>query len=341
MAKQKQRESKSDSFWLLEEEQLMPKSRRRPGSKKRHGNRLFDPRTEIAKWFQEIGVNPERDLRYKVLYHYTSTAGALGILESQKFWATAHDCTNDKGELVSANATILDSVQKLRAKASGLPARVLSLFLQNYEKEMIARIRTAYLCCFSIPRDDPSQWQRYGGDGKGVCLGLRIINEPGPESDQTFSRLFEVTYSEEALRQWFSGTLEKTCSALSRYPITPQNLRAALASVSGIAAFASITTKTPEWSSEQEVRHVTMDKSERGVMPPVRTGADGKEIRYLPVSLRADGKLIALDEIIIGAMQDFDALRAQFESLLKAKGYTEGSIEYPRIRVSGHVGTPH
>ena len=324
----------------LEEEQLMPKSRRRPGSKKRYGKRLFNARTEIAKWFEEIGVNPEKNLPYKVLYHYTSTAGASSILESQKFWATAHDCTNDKGELVSANATILDVAQKVRAKASGLPARVLTLFLQNYEKEMIANIRTAYLCCFSMPRDDANQWQLYGVDGKGVCLGLRIINEPGPESNETFSRLFEVTYSEDALRQWFSETLDKICAALSRYPITPQNVRAALASISGVAAFASMTAKTPYWSSELEVRHVTLDKTGRGVKPSVRTGRDGKEIRYLPVSLRADDKLIALDEIIIGAAQDFDDLRAQFETLLKAKGYVEGSIEYPRITFSRYAGAP-
>jgi len=319
----------------------MPKSRRRPGSKKRHGKRLFDARTEIAKWFEQIGVNPEKDLRYKVLYHYTSTAGALGILQNQTFWTTAHDSTNDKGELVSANETILEVTRKLGTSSSGLPARVLTLFLQNYEKEMIAKIRTAYLCCFSIARDDENQWRRYAGDGKGVCLGLRVINEPGPESRETFSRLFEVTYSEEALRQWFSETLERICSALNRYPITAQNVRAALASISGVAAFASLTTKTADWSAEQEVRHVTIDKSERGVKPSVRTGTDRKEIRYLPVSLRADGKLIALDEIIIGTAQDFDDLRTQFEMLLRAKGYIEGSIEYPRITLSSYVNIPH
>ena len=50
----------------------------------------------MSKFFEEIGLNPERDLRFPVLYHYTSTSVALKILESQKFWATAHDCTNDK-----------------------------------------------------------------------------------------------------------------------------------------------------------------------------------------------------------------------------------------------------
>lgn len=85
----------------------------------------------------------------------------------------------------------------------------------------------------------------------------------------------------------------------------------------------------------------TLDKSERGVEPSARTGAEGKEIRYLPVSPTAHGKLIALDEIIVGAAQNFDDLRAQFETLLKAKGYVEGSIEYSRITVSSHVGPPH
>jgi hypothetical protein len=41
------------------------------------------------------------------------------------------------------------------------------------------------------------------------------------------------------------------------------------------------------------------------ITPRVRTSTDGRQIRYLPVSLRADGKLIALDEIIVGADQDW------------------------------------
>ena len=50
--------------------------------------------------------------------------------------------------------------------------------------------------------------------------------------------------------------------------------------------------------------------------------------------LRADGKLIALDEIIIGANQNVVEVREQLETLLAAKGYRVGSIEYPRISTS-------
>ncbi len=311
----------------------MPKSRGRFG-RNRRPKRKFDIRTAVSKFFESIGLRPERDLKYPVLYHYTSTHGALRILESQKFWATAHDCTNDKGELVSANAAVFDVAQAWRKNLTGLAARALDIFLHEYDREGIAKIRTAYLACFSIARDDENQWRRYGCNGKGVCLGVRVINEPGPESEEVFSRLFEVVYSEEAMRTWFSDALGKTCLALAKYRSTNHSIRCTLASVNGLAAFASITTKTPEWSSEREVRHVTMDRFESGVTPSVRTSADGKEIRYLPVSLRADGKLIALDEIIIGADQDFDEVRKQFEGVLASKGYVEGSIEYPKFTPS-------
>jgi hypothetical protein len=291
-------------------------------------------RTEVWKFFEEIGLRPERDLPYPVLYHYTSMSGALKILGSQKFWATAHDCTNDRGELVSADATVLEIAQSFRHTASGLTARALDAFLRDYDAEAIARIRTAYLSCFSIARDDEGQWRRYGDEGKGVCLGLRVINEPGPQSRKVFSRLFEVTYSEDSLRKWFTDTFVKVCATLAAYPPSDQNTRSALATLRGLAALASITTKTSDWKSEKEVRHVTMDRLEPGVKPDVRMSADNKEIRYLPVSLRANGKLIALDEIIIGAKQDFGEARKQFENLLASKGYLPGSIEYPRFVVS-------
>ena len=212
---------------------------------------------------------------------------------------------------MSANAIVFDIAYSCRQTARGLAARVLDEFLRNFDRESIARIRTAYLSCFSIARDDPSQWLRYGDGGKGVCLGIKVINEREPLSRELFSRLFPVVYTEDALREWFSDAFGKTCSALPKYPASDKNVKLALASLRGLAAFASLTTKAPEWSSEQEVRHVTMDRLEPGVKPHVRTSAGGKEARYLPVSLRAAGKLIAMDEIIIGAKQDFDEIREQ------------------------------
>jgi DUF2971 family protein len=212
-----------------------------------------------------------------------------------------------------------------------LAARALDIFLRQYEAESIARIRTAYLSCFSIARDDENQWKRYGDDGKGVCLGLRLIKEAGPNSRELFSRLFQVIYSEDSLRKWLPDSFEKICSALTPSPVSTQNIKFALTALRGIAALACITTKTSDWNSEQEVRHVTMDRFDPGVKPNVRISANGKEIRYLPVSLRTNGKLIALDEIIVGANQNFEQTREQLEAALASRGYTQECTEYPKV----------
>jgi len=312
----------------------MPKSRRRHGAKKRRTKSRFQKRTEISKFIERIGLSPDRGIPYPVLYHYTSAEGALAIVESQLFWATAHDCTNDEGELTSANEIVRSIAKSFHQNATGLTARVLKLFLQRFDSEAIAKIRTAYLCCFSAARDDAKQWVDYGGNGVGVCLGLRVINEPGPHFPDVFSRLYEVMYSEDDLRKWFSDTLAKACSLLNRCPVTKLNMRLGLSTIQGFAAYASMITKTSKWSRERELRHVTMDRFEPGVTPSVRIGQEGMEIRYLPVSLRAEGKLIALDEIIIGGQRNFEESRNQFEAALKSKEYVEGSIEYPRITQS-------
>ncbi len=104
-----------------------------------------------------------------------------------------------------------------------------------------------------------------------------------------------------------------------------------------IAAFASIRAKHDRWKSEREVRLVTFARRKSDVSAKERTSASGAIIRYLPISVRADGKLIAVDELIIGVNQNFEETREQWTILLATKGYRLGSIECPRITLSNTV----
>src|SRR5436853_635204 len=131
----------------------MPKSRKRPrkkhrGSKPWHNplvlDRMFDHTVDRA-FIREVP---------RLLYHYTTWAGVEGILSSQTFWATAHDCTNDEAELVSANASIIDVTKELRANTTGTTAALLDLFLNGYSNLQVAKLLTVYLACFSLARDD-------------------------------------------------------------------------------------------------------------------------------------------------------------------------------------------
>jgi hypothetical protein len=318
----------------------VPKSRQRARRKKgrRSPNRGQARRMQIAEFFEHVERSDRRVSPHRVLYHYTKTSGALGILSSQEFWSTAHDCTNDEAELKSADSIVTEVAEACRKNAARTTAEALDIFLANYQHSMITEMRTVYLSCFSIARDDESQWRDYGDNGRGICLGVRVLEERGPKNTDIVSTMFEVVYSEASLRDWLTDVFGKICSKLADLPPSPFVLEEGLHALYRIAATASITAKREKWKSEQEVRHVTFSRHKTGLEPKERTLATGQIVRYLPVSVRADGKLIALDEIIIGANQNTEETRKELETLLAAKGYTVGSVEYPRISSSSISG---
>src|SRR5205807_3935970 len=123
----------------------------------------------------------------EVIYHYTDWDGARGVLCSQHFWETAHDCTNDEAELVSAHSVIIEVADTLRKTTTGAAARALDLFINSYPRLQVNKLKTIYLACFTLARDDQEQWRRYADNGRGLCLGLRILNEPVPTPKNTGS----------------------------------------------------------------------------------------------------------------------------------------------------------
>jgi hypothetical protein len=266
-----------------------------------------------------------------VLYHYTNWAGAEGILSNQQFWATSHDCTNDEAELVSAEAVIIEVAKELLANASGTPAKVLDSFNDKYSSRRVTESIAVCLTCFTVARDDKEQWRKYGADGGGICLGLRMLAEPAPESPS--AALVKVQYSESKWRDYIKSVFENTCSLLSRHESRPEVIELGLSALNRFAEFQSITAKRPEWAAEQEYRHVTLVPRNASFQLKQRESA-GKTISYLPVSLRRDGRRLAFAEILIGPNCSAEKTRQELQKLLARNGYERGSLEYPTIAVS-------
>jgi len=260
--------------------------------------------------------------------------GCLGILRSQEFWATAHDCTNDQAELVSANEVVIEIARSCRRAARGVAADVLDVFLQHYGSSTIGEIRTMYLICFSSVRDDPHQWENYGDGGRGICLGVRVLEERAPRNPASVSIMAEVDYSKDSLRTRVGEYFNNVRGVLSRATASRRNCEAGLLALYQFAAFVSITAKQEKWKDEKEVRHVTFARKAFGLPAKERMSSENKIVRYIPVQLRVKGKLIALSEIVIGPNQDPTPVQQQLEAALVEKGYTAGTIEYPRICIS-------
>jgi Protein of unknown function (DUF2971) len=310
----------------------MPKSRKRQQAKGRRARKWLDPLALDQMFDKVVGFTNDIEVP-RFLYHYTSWASAKGIISSQQFSATAHHCTNDEAELVSANSIIVEVAIELRKNAVGAATKVLDLFVAEYPEKQIARMITVCLACFSVARDDKAQWMRYGDNGNGVCLGVRVIDEAPPEGSN--GRLVIVDYSEASWRKTLREELSKICSVFSRpdFLTTPMNCKLGVSALNRVAAFASISAKQAQWASEQEVRHATLVPHGSRAQLRERKSA-GQVKQYLPITVRAGGKRIAFSEITIGPNRSVEETREQLAHLLKEAGYKEGDEEYPEIKMS-------
>ena len=231
----------------------LSRKRKRP---KRRSRNLFRGPLALDRMFDEV-VRKGYDVSAPpILYHYTEWAGASGILSGQQFWATAHHCTNDSAELASADAVIVEVATNLRNNATGAAAEALSWFLDGYPDLQVGKLLTVCLACFSIARDDAEQWKRYGDNGRGICLGLRVLNEPPPTANK--SAIVRVDYTESSWRDTVTKSFQEICWLLSRAEVSTHNINLGLNALYRIAAIASISAKRPEWAVEQEFRHATL-----------------------------------------------------------------------------------
>lgn len=113
------------------------------------------------------------------VYHYTDTAGLLGILDSGVLWATHYRYLNDSSELryvFDLSAQVAS--ERLRSRSEGSLAQA---FLEYASTESPPYGETAYyLCCFSESDNLLSQWRAYSGrQGFSLAFPGDITTNPG------------------------------------------------------------------------------------------------------------------------------------------------------------------
>lgn len=312
----------------------MAKSRRRLGRRHIHSKKKFVNPLTLDGLFDVLVNESIRPKPAEVLYHYTDWNGARGILLGQHFWETAHDCTNDDAELVSAHSVIREVAETLKKETHGVGGATLDLFLRSYPRLQVNKLKTIYLACFTLARDDCEQWRKYADNGRGLCLGVRVLNEPIPTPRDTGSALIQVDYSEESWRNQLMSDFKQICTALSRARYSKHNIGLGSSALYRIAAFASIRAKQPKWAVEQEIRHATLIRDGANIRPKERI-RDGKVIRYLDdIELRTAGKKLAFAEIIVGPNQNPEEATKRVVALLVQAGYQPGTSEYPEVTIS-------
>lgn len=101
------------------------------------------------------------------IYHYTSIAGFLGIVEAKAFHASDIYYMNDAAEISHA-AELAESIIKTQKSNGKLPAEIANAFLKALYDSQYAKI---FGISFSQERDALSQWRGYGsGAGIAFCF---------------------------------------------------------------------------------------------------------------------------------------------------------------------------
>ena len=113
------------------------------------------------------------------LFHYTTTSGLTGIVQTKQLWATSIQYMNDASELTLAMQTV---VRLLRAAGvREYDEDLLQKFLVS-DPDMIFPV-TVCAVCFSTEGDLLSQWRAYSASGAGYALEFR-----GPELAEAAQR---------------------------------------------------------------------------------------------------------------------------------------------------------
>lgn len=107
----------------------------------------------------------------EVLYHYTSLAALMKIVESGSFHATDISFFSDAAEMRHA-ADILRTYISQRIEAQSQKSKLLSQF-REWASERIGGGHMQFVVSFTANGNLLSQWRSYCPHGRGVSIGIR------------------------------------------------------------------------------------------------------------------------------------------------------------------------
>lgn len=187
-----------------------------------------------------------------IVYHYTDFVALEGILFQMGIRLCRADDMNDKAEM----RNFIDLAEKSVIKRIGHDKVTIAEIKDRFRKEHEKRKGDiAYLASFSSLRDNAAQWERYGGNGRGVSIGFdaKILRDIAQEKSII---LQEVFYGENADNHKIVDVLEDLF--LNKDNVRHGFYRDDWEAIFDSAWGVSVAHKNHSFHTEQEFRLVTL-----------------------------------------------------------------------------------
>ena len=260
-----------------------------------------------------------RDKPSGCLYHYTGTAGLIGIIQNRKLWATDYKHLNDRNEYRTA-AKLLSQVGARELKSHDR---------EKFERLIAMTQKACYVLSFSEMGNQLSQWRAYCPGGNGYSLGFEQNNALFLSAEQHRFNLIRCVYDPKKQRElcqslvesFIEGRVHRTSCLPGEN--TPSPLRVFFKDYQWKLALALVMSalKHRGFEEEKEWRLVSQYPDEVNYGLSFRPGRFGVTPYFeLPLSTTDHRRWI--DEITIGPTSNRVASRAAL-SLLLLKNETQ------------------
>ena len=251
----------------------------------------------------------------KRLYHYTTMAGLLGIVQRQEIWATHTQYLNDVREFRHAVDIVGGELARMRASSEHEGRTDMLKGLQENTKD----VERANVCVtsFSEDRDSLSQWRAYSGGGAGFSIGFSseflrsVLNEK--------CVLLPCLYDEEEQREFVRDVIRQVLGDTEgRLKNAGDGLSVSTAGAklnAHLLAYAAML-KHQSFKAEREWRISGLFNCKRF---NYRSGTS-MLIPYYPMPLTSSDVQFSIEEIVVGPAPYPKQASRSVESLLTTYG---------------------
>ncbi len=110
----------------------------------------------------------------ETVWHYTTGANLIAIIESRQLWATQISCLNDSQELLLSKKLFEEELASQKENNHNRECKTLFSRLSRFWEAVSNIDSSSFVVSFSELADDLSQWRAYGGvNGEnGYCIGF-------------------------------------------------------------------------------------------------------------------------------------------------------------------------
>lgn len=214
-----------------------------------------------------------------ILYHYTDFLAADGILRGAQLRVNNVLRMNDSAEMRHFMSRLCSAVTE-QLKREGYERCVPDV--RNLFREELKKEYSAYAACFSFHRDDAAQWERYGNQGRGVCIAFhRKYMERMATGPLALQQVFyQNDMAGHPMVRVFCDLIQSGTELSSENPEIKEVLCDAWV--------CSVSYKHPSFASEYEMRLVVSPFEKDGLnIQPCYHVSKERIKKYYPLDLQA------------------------------------------------------